>query len=229
MTGYRGVLQIVRFNWHWYALAAVALLFGRSWPVMWLAGAWGVASLAVSHYVYDRSRLGRWDWLPVTPGKWANIHCGFDETSRPLRRVYPGTTGIILDMYDRRAMTEASIARARRIPTGAPAAERARYDALPVADGELDTVFVLFAAHELRARAAREKFFAEVDRVLRPGGRVVLVEHLRDAANFLAFGPGAFHFLPGREWRRLAARWETEAEFSVTPFVRAFVFRKERA
>lgn len=225
MNTYRGVLQIVRFNWHWYALGAAVLWFGRSWPVMWVAGAWGVASLAVSHYVYDRSRLNRWDWLPVTPKKWANIHCGFDETSRQLRRVFPGTTGFILDIYDPREMTEASIARARRVYTGAPVAERARYDRLPVED--LDTVFLLFAAHELRQHSARDKFFAEVDRVLAPSGRVVLVEHLRDWPNFLAFGPGFLHFLSRREWLRLGERWNLDAEFSVTPFVRAFVFRKE--
>ena len=166
---YRGVLQIVRFNWHWYVLGAAVLWWGRTWPALWLAGAWGVASLAVSHYIYDRSRLSRWDWLPVSPRKWANIHCGFDETSRPLRRVYPGTRGIVLDIYDAGVMTEASIARARRVATGAPPAQRARYAALPVAGGELDTVFLLFAAHELRERSAREEFFAEVDRVLRPG------------------------------------------------------------
>ncbi len=228
---FRGVIQIVRFNWHFYAAGVVAVTVG--WfgvgPVALVAGAWLLGSLAVCHYIYDRSELTRWAWLPVAPRKWANIHCGFDETSRPLRRLWPGTTGLVLDIFDRGTMTEASLARARRIETGAPPAIPADFRALPVGDGELDTVFLLFAAHELRAVAARADLFAEVRRVLSPGGQAVLVEHLRDAANFLAFGPGCWHFLPRGEWLRLArgAQLAVEDEAWITPFVRLFVLRRE--
>jgi hypothetical protein len=56
---------------------------------------------------------------------------------------------------------------------------------------------------------------------------VILVEHLRDPANFIAFGPGFLHFHSRRGWQR---GWESAGfgladEFRITPWVRVFVLR----
>jgi hypothetical protein len=53
----------------------------------------------------------------------------------------------------------------------------------------------------------------------------LLVEHVRDAANFLAFGPGFLHFHSPASWRRC---WEGAGlrsidQFCVTPFVQVYV------
>ena len=86
-------------------------------------------------------------------------------------------------------------------------------------------MLLLLAAHELRRRADRLAFFREARRVLAPGGRIVLVEHLRDAANFAPFGPGFLHFLSRREWLATIAksRLQIVQEFPITPFVRVFL------
>ena len=76
------------------------------------------------------------------------------------------------------------------------AAARASAARLPVASGSQDTVFAVFAAHELRHRAHLKALFDEIARVLRPGGTLVLVEHLRNAAATVVYGPGAWHFRP---------------------------------
>ena len=71
--------------------------------------------------------------------------------------------------------------------------------------------------------------FTELRRVLGPGGRVVVAEHLRDAANFLAFGPGFLHFHSRAHAGRAASRgrrFDIHAEFPITPFVRVFVLRR---
>ncbi|HEY7575227.1 MAG TPA: methyltransferase domain-containing protein, partial [Thermoanaerobaculia bacterium] len=177
------------------------------------------------HWVYDRSPLYRWTWIrelfPRVPRRWANLHVGLDESTRQLRGNFPGTRSVVLDLYDPADMTERSIRRARLwTPSRVPAA-RAAATSLPLADGTLDAAFLLFAAHELRSPAHRLDLFRELRRVLAPGGRLLLVEHRRDLANFLAFGPGVLHFLPSREWRRLAREggFSSVREFRMTPFV----------
>ena len=125
-------------------------------------------------------------------------------------------------------MTEPSIRRARRLTPAAFPALPADPNALPLETGTLEAAFVIFAAHEIRDAEARLRFFRELHRVLAPGGRLLLVEHLRDAANFLAFGPGFLHFLPRGEWLRLAhaSGFAIVREFGITPFVRVFLLER---
>ena len=100
---------------------------------------------------------------------------------------------------------------------------------LPLADASCDTVFLLFVAHEIRSPQSCKRFFVELHRALAPGGTVVLVEHLRDAWNFAAFGPGFLHFFGRRRWRELArdSGLAIIREMPMTPFVAAFLLRRE--
>ena len=238
---YDGMLQILRYNLPMYlaalagclavALAVALLPLPRPLAVLASLGATGAfllsaASLLASHYVYDLSPLSSWSWIAglfsAPPRRWASLHAGLDETFGALERLFPdgGTT---LDIYDPKEMTEPSIVRARRIALAA--ATPADFRALPFADGSLDAVFLIFAAHELRQPESRLRFFREIARSLAPGGRVVLVEHLRDLANLLVFGPGFVHFLARREWLRLAREsgLAVRSESRITPFVMILV------
>ena len=255
----RGLKQIVRFNWPFYATAiAVAVIVpygaarlplprlirasayaGSSLVVFWIA-----ASLVASWIVYDCSRLMEWDWalqaLGFSPKSWINLHAGLDESTPALRAIFKDASGRVFDIFDPREMTEPSIARARRLARlrslselrqGKRAdlePERVDYRHLPVATGTIDVATLMLSAHELRSEKARGALFTELRRVLGPGGRVIVAEHLRDWANFLAFGPGCLHFHSRRTWTLCFSRhrFDIHREFSITPFVRVFVLRR---
>jgi SAM-dependent methyltransferase len=247
LSRYQGVLQIFRYNWTFYttscfidAIAVILLsqfvfretIRAAVYAVAGLATFWAASSLLVSYYVYDRSPLYEWDWLPTVlkrnPRYWINIHAGLDQTSESLTRIFPRTRHRILDIYVPSEMSEPAIKRARQGAESTGSAEQANPFALPVEDRACDTIFLIFAAHELRRRNARMQFFHELWRALEQDGLVVLVEHLRDWRNFLAFGPGAFHFFSRRQWLGLGAEagLSVVGELSITPFVRCFLFAK---
>lgn len=245
-----GMLQIVRFNAPLYALGTLAALAAAAataatialpapvWlAALVLAGAaaatfWLAASLAVSHLVYDRSSLSRWTWiepaLGFAPRTWVNLHAGFDEATPALRTLFPGSAGRCFDFFDPAEMTEPSILRARRLAPREHAVEPVDFRGLPLADSSVDAALLLLAAHELRRRPSRVALLAELRRALAPGGKIVLAEHLRDASNFLAFGPGCLHFWSAREWRgnAAAAGLAVERELQITPWIHVFILRR---
>jgi SAM-dependent methyltransferase len=233
----------MRFNWPLYG-AALAVSIASGAGIFLLTGLFKIlsatafacaayfifVSLGVSHLVYDRSDLYRWSWLDCAlndgPMRDAILcHSGFDETSVELRQKFSDVQWSILDHYDAERMTEPSIRRARALFPPTTGSLACCYDAWPLAAGSADVVLALLAIHELRTETERTAWFAEAKRCLRKGGRVVLVEHVRDATNFLAFGPGFLHFHSYASWSRC---WERAGlrsvdQFSVTPFVQVFV------
>lgn len=241
---WQGMMAIARFNWPYYVVAAVVfavsvwgLMLGTSieWKIICgialaCAAYFLFVSLAVSHVIYDRSDLYRWGWLEralcgVRQMRIVFCHCGFDEASGALQERLKQASWLVLDHFDEALMTEGSIRRARRMFPPMPGTLPAKFDKWPVETATVDVIFGLLAIHELRMEAERVAWFAEAKRCLTPGGRVVLAEHTRDFANFLAFGPGFAHFHSPQSWRR---SWERAGfscldEFRVTPWIRVFV------
>lgn len=242
---FHGVAEIVRFNWPRYAAAlgvviAVCLLLRSGTFAIWLKDSgiamavlatwWSIASLVASYWVYDCSRLMNWIWvkreLPNPVNRWLNIHSGLDESTPKLRELWPNATGETVDIFTPGEMTEDSIRRARS--ERRETCQRVNYRALPFGPARFDAIFLFFAAHELRRPAARRAFLVEINRVLEINGRLILVEHLRDALNFAVYGYGFLHFHSRRTWHAdiAAAGLKIEREFSFTPFVRIFTLRK---
>lgn len=247
---FEGVSNIVRFNSGYYvgsalALGAAIIILSMRLLPLWLRTAalcggigfvfWTCSSLLVSWYVYDVTGVTRWEWirdrLHLAPSRWVNVHAGLDQSTASLRRLFPGTEGEVIDIYDPKTMTEPSITRARRLHPATEPFQSGQACSLPLPDKDRDTVFLLFVAHEVRAMGDRTQLLRETNRILKERGRVVLVEHLRDLPNFLAFGPGFLHFHSGRSWRRSIsnAGLQIEQQSRLTPFVCCFVLRKADA
>lgn len=120
-----------------------------------LDGVRRVADLACSTGLMSETLLGRDATLAV---------CGVDIDSRALEiaRRDVGARGIpLVDLDGWRKAGDAG--------TGAFCAHQGSADELPFADGEIDLAVMGNAVHLMPDRA---KFFAEVHRVLRPGGQI---------------------------------------------------------
>lgn len=238
----QGVWNIIRFNWQLYALAVallIVLYLGTHviWegmeeyflPLSLLIFGPLIVSLLVSMYVYDLSGLYRLRWLDSLrlpdAGHIININAGFDETSTLLLGKFPTAQLTVLDFYDPVRHTEVSIRRARRAYPPYPGTRQVSTSQLPFPDQSADAVFVIFAAHEIRDEAEKRAFFAELRRVLRPTGQLVVTEHLRDFPNFLAYTIGFFHFYHRPGWLRVFAdtHFKLNREIKVTPFVSTFI------
>lgn len=248
---FAGMMQIVRFNPRFYIVGAltvtagtVLLLVGSSsWPA-WMrwggilglacAGWWLVASLAVSHVVYDLSDWPCGRWLAgalggVKPSRLVNVHSGFDETTARLHTWLPGAAIITLDVYNEALHTEHSLRRARTLHPPGAGTLQGRFDCWPEECRGCDAVLFLLSAHEFRTSAARRSLLAQARQALHSAsdGVIVLAEHARDAANFFAFGPGFMHFHSTATWESdwKAAGLTMTHGMHVTPFLRVWTLR----
>lgn len=238
---FQGVGNILRFNRHMFLVAflAIAALFttgiiiGGGWRYMlqWLSLfllLTVITSLFVSWHVYDRSALYdlRWldPWFRQPPQSIVTVHAGFDESSALLAHKFPAAEIFALDFYDPLKHTERSIALARRHNVPFPRTIAISTDAVPLHPNSIDCIVAFLSAHEIRDDAERVRFFRQLARALHPGGQLIVVEHLRDLPNFLAYNIGFLHFLSERTWRRTfnAAGLQWKESKKHTAFITAF-------
>lgn len=212
---FQGVLNVIRFNWHYYIIAGVAVLVlliianNTNQLPRWIAYttcaliiASTIASLVASLLAYDLSGYYKLDWLTRENNEKMilNVHAGFDETSDLLQDKFSGVELIVLDFYDPQRHTEVSIKRARKAYPPYPGTSQTNTAHLPLTDNSTDKIFVILSAHEIRNEKERTAFFKELNRILKPGGKIYVTEHLRDLFNFLSYNIGFFHFYPKKSW-----------------------------
>lgn len=216
---YQGVLNIVRFNRHFYVasgiffvcgLVAITFLSGSLYTialVLLVTGTIAICvSLVVAWYIYDYSGFYNMDWLEAAgnprleTGNILNMHAGFDETSETIKQRFPRARLQVYDFYDPVKHTEVSIRRARKAyPPFRDTVQVTTGDWYKSA-GRIDLMVLVFAAHEIRNKEERNSLFRHAAGQLAPGGQVMVTEHLRDLANFLAFNIGFLHFYAAHTW-----------------------------
>lgn len=239
---FQGVLNILSFNRHFYVfgLGALALLLASRLFIPWPDAILGLViaaflygllmPLAISAYVYDFSGYYDLHWLdkfiPDDCGikLFSNINAGFDETSFIIKKKFPASDLKVFDFYDARRHTEPAIKRARKVSLVYPDTLQIHTAAIPVEDGTVDVVFLLSAAHEIRSHHEKVRFLKECRRICKPSGQVIMVEHLRDFPNFLAFTVGFTHFFSRSAWKKAfgQAGFRTFGETKFTPFMSIF-------
>lgn len=238
----QGVRTVCRFNWPSYAAsgALVLLLLVGAWflpafaPVAILAAVAAMAvvlgTLAVTAWVYDFSGLYELGWIQAEIARRAQhvavVVAGFDEVSEFVRQRCTGAEIKRLDLYEGLGTKTASIQRAHagEAPLPLDLSESVALSQLKLDDQSADLVVVFMSAHEIRNMAQRIVFFRELQRVLQPEGTVLVVEHLRDLPNFVAYWGGAFHFLSRQTWLATFAEAGLllRSEAKHTPFVSIF-------
>jgi len=229
---FQGVWNIIRFNWHLYAIALGLMLV--MWLLHWyLPAALLLISMAVtltvSLFIYDLSGIYALAWIePGAARTVVNVHSGFDETSAELKRKFPGAQLLVFDFYDPAKHTEVSVKRARRAYPSFPGTKQIVADAIPVEEGGVDRIFVTFSAHEIRNNEERASFFKQLNRIMSPTGCIQVTEHLRDLPNFMAYNIGAFHFLSRKSWLSVfaAAGLGIRDEKKLNPFITTFILDK---
>ncbi|AXT21233.1 methyltransferase domain-containing protein [Flavobacteriaceae bacterium AU392] len=241
---FQGVLNILSFNRHFYIIGIIVLAIIITTQFIWdnsikwfliAIFIYGfLAPLIVSAYVYDFSKYYKFEWLnklhlkDAANIKIVNINAGFDETSFIIKDKFPKSDLKVFDFYDKIKHTEPAIKRARKVSITYPNTETISTNRIPLEDQSVDFIFLLSAIHEIRSNNEKTIFLKECNRVLKFSGKVIMVEHLRDCPNFLAFSVGFTHFFSKKIWKRVFknAGFKLDNEAKFTPFMSIFNYNK---
>ena len=239
---FQGVLNILSFNRHFYVFGLIVLtliiishsIFNWSsllYLIIVLAFLYGlIMPLIVSAYVYDFSGYYNFNWLKPyniadsDAKQILNINAGFDETSFIIKNIFPQSDLKVFDFYNAKQHTEPAIIRARKVSLVYPDTQQIISNSIPLKDNSVDIIFLLSAVHEIRSQEEKVEFLKECHRLCKPNGKIIMVEHLRDFPNFLAFSVGFTHFFSKKVWRKAfeKAGFSSFAETKFTPFMSIF-------
>lgn len=237
----QGVLNVLNFNRHFYLIGVfilglaltIHIKIGLPDYIFWIVIAAFlyalVVPLIVSAYVYDYSGYYNLHWLQntrINPNvkSIVNINAGFDETSFILKGKFPHSKLKVFDFYDPKRHTESAIIRARKVSLTYPNTVEIKSTLIPLEDKSVDVIFLLSAIHEIRSYKEKVLFLKECHRICKPTAKVVMVEHLRDFPNFLAFTIGFTHFFSRSTWKNafIESGFRIFREAKFTPFMSIF-------
>lgn len=192
-----------------------------------------VMSLTAAFLLYDHSdlfQLNVWprEIVPASATAGLLVHASFDPISRKLEALFPRMELTVYNIFGNRHEKDWGVKVSNRVFPPHPQELTIDPTQLPVNDHSQDVIFGVTAIHELMTHDKRVEFFKEARRVLRDGGKIILIEQMRTPLNFLFFNIGAFHFLTPNEWRCCIAEADLKVieEQRMTPFGDLWVIGK---
>lgn len=235
---WKGTWRIIQFNYPFYLGGLIAVMSGfiagsifpeikiYLWLISILIGIQMLLGLAASWWIYDvHSAYQLPDVLlssisnnPII----ANIHAGYDESTEEIKKQFSFIEHLdIYDFYDAKKHTEPSIARARKwikhqnisIAIQAQSPQLMR---------NYDVIFLMYAIHEMRNRAEQLSFLKTLSQFLSPSGKIIILEHPRNALQWVVYNVGALHFYSNKYWLRLFS--EGNFNLKIYPMNTPFTF-----
>jgi len=241
----QGILNIIQFNYHYFLMAIfvlVLIFFLKLFIpanfhiviniVIFIIATITIGSLVGSHYIYDLAGFYELKWMDKynikSNAKIVNINAGFDETSHLIKRKYPSIDLQVIDFYDEQNHNEVSIKRARKKYQPYPNTKHIKTNDNFLQKNTIDFVFCILSAHEIRNDMERIVFFNQLKNSISDDGKIIVVEHLRDQFNALAYTIGAFHFLSHQTWLRTFKKSGLiiESQQKFTPFLTIYNLKK---
>lgn len=160
--------QNFHFQTDGYLSAESAALYDYQVDVLFSGGADAMRRLCLAPLVERLAHQG--ERAPLL----LDLACGTGRTGGFLKQRWPGSRLAAVDL----SQPYLGAAQAHLAGVGRAHPVRADGEALPFADGSFDAAVCVFAFHELPS-AVRSRFADEIARVLKPGGRFVLVDSLQ--------------------------------------------------
>ncbi len=242
---FQGVLNVIKFNWHFYALAvalsaaiiASALFLPNNYRFYCVLLALkiiipSIISLVVTYYIYDYSKIYNLHFLNnliIKPtDTLVNINAGFDEFSFTILEKFKTKNLRVFDFYNPEKHPEISIERARKTTKNHPNTKQITTSTIPLDQNSVDFVFLFFSAHEIRNAQERTAFFEQINQKLKQNGKIIVLEHLRDLPNFIAYTVGFFHFISKKNWVKTFqnSNLKIQSETKITPFLSLLILQK---
>lgn len=221
--------------------------YSLGWPgLQWAA--YGIAGLGFLNFICTLIGLYRMYGPPSRryyqrlvelgqlegPVQIADVHVGTYRATWNFAELLPKARIHSVDIWDETIVdSEAALWDVRRLE--APTREaheritflKGEFARLPLEDRSVDAVTLGFGIHEV-PRESLDQVFAEIRRVLKPGGRLLMYERGWSIPNYIVFGPGMFHFTRSQAWEALLERhFGAVQRERVTWFVDLFVCRND--
>lgn len=191
----------------WWAMVALAL------AALLVLGYFFGASLWAAHELYDRREqepaqlLFRMGQLKPAD-EFVHVGLGRRRTAvRLSRRLMSGRLTVV-DVYNPQLTPSRTLARARLTLQQLEPDPRLTWlegniELLPLPDHCTQVVTMNRVLSELWQHGDRMLLLEEVYRILRPGGRLLLIEPVRTQRSWLVWGPAALRLQPLPYWQRL--------------------------